>query len=145
MLWLSFSYFTFGPIYHSLQSWLLAISELRRNLVTNNGRANTRASEGAAKPRERLTLQSLARTEETATLYVTVLFSFPFVLFCICEHFFPSISPLGAYIQRDDLPEGFLRYESVGLIFGGAYFRNSTVITVLDSKKLLTFWIICLF
>ena len=133
MLWLNFSYFTFGPIYHSLQSRLFF-----------SDRANTRASEGAAKPRERLTLQSLARTEETATLYVTVPFSFPFVLFFICEQFFPSISPLGAYIQRGDLPEGFLRYESVGLYLeglkpGGAYFRNFKVITVLDSKKLLTF------
>ena len=66
------------------------------------------------------------------------------MLFCICEEFFPSISPLGASIQRDDLPEGFLRYESVGLYLEGlkpgrAYFRNFTVITVLDSKKLLTF------
>ena len=27
----------------------------------------------------------------------------------------------GAYIQRGDLTEGFLRYEFGGLIFGGAY------------------------
>ena len=33
----------------------------------------------------------------------------------------------GAYIWRGDLTEGFLRYEFVGLIFGGAYFRNFTV------------------
>ena len=34
---------------------------------------------------------------------------------------FPSTSPRGAYIWRDDLMEGFLRYRFGGLIFGGAY------------------------
>ena len=34
---------------------------------------------------------------------------------------FYSTSPLGAYIWRGDLTEGFLRYEFGGLIFGGAY------------------------
>ena len=36
---------------------------------------------------------------------------------------FPSTSPQGAYIKfwRDDLMEGFLRYQFGGLIFGGAY------------------------
>ena len=33
----------------------------------------------------------------------------------------------GAYIQRGDLTEGFLRYDFGGLIFRGAYFRNFTV------------------
>ena len=33
----------------------------------------------------------------------------------------PSTSPLGAYIWRGDLTEGFLRYQFGGLIFGGAY------------------------
>ena len=37
-------------------------------------------------------------------------------------------APQGAYIRKDDVPEGFLRYEFVGLIFGGAYFRNFTVL-----------------
>ena len=32
------------------------------------------------------------------------------------------------YIWRGDLTEGFLRYRIGGLIFGGAYFRNFTVI-----------------
>ena len=44
---------------------------------------------------------------------------------------FPSTSPGGvgggAYIRRGDVTEGFLRYEFVGLIFGGAYFRNFMV------------------
>ena len=33
-------------------------------------------------------------------------------------------APPGAYIQRGDLTEGFLRYDFGRLIFGGAYFRN---------------------
>ena len=37
-------------------------------------------------------------------------------------------APGGAYIWRGDLTEGFLRYEFGGLIFGGAYFRNFTVL-----------------
>ena len=34
----------------------------------------------------------------------------------------------GAYIRRSDLTEGFLRYDFGGLIHGGAYFRNFTVL-----------------
>ena len=44
----------------------------------------------------------------------------PLLLCCLYK-------PPGAYIRRGDLTEGFLRYEFVGLIFGGAYFRNFTV------------------
>ena len=40
--------------------------------------------------------------------------------------------PRGAYIRRDDLTEGFLRYDFKGLIFGGAYFRNFTVTLVTE-------------
>ena len=36
--------------------------------------------------------------------------------------------PRGAYIRRSDLTEGFLRYDFGGLIHGGAYFRNFTVL-----------------
>ena len=39
-----------------------------------------------------------------------------------------------AYICMGDLTEGFLRYEFGGLIHGGAYFRN---FTVLDRKTVL--------
>ena len=58
----------------------------------------------------------------------TVFALFYFVL----ESNFPSTSPRGAYIWRDDLTEGFLRFRFEGLIFGGfihggAYFRNFTV------------------
>ena len=48
---------------------------------------------------------------------------FLFVLHCIWGQF-PSTSPAGwggAYIRRSDLTQGFLWYESRGLIFGGAY------------------------
>ena len=36
--------------------------------------------------------------------------------------------PPGSYIQRDDLTEGFLSYDFGGLLFGGANFRNFTVL-----------------
>ena len=51
------------------------------------------------------------------------IYSFRFVFLCISGQF-PSTSPQGAYIWRGDLTEGFLRYEFVGLIFGGAYTRR---------------------
>ena len=52
-----------------------------------------------------------------------------FALFCIVfEGNFKSTTPLGTYIWRGDLTEGFLRYRFGGLIFGGAYFRNFTVV-----------------
>ena len=37
-------------------------------------------------------------------------------------------APRGAYIRRGDLMVGFLPYDFGGLIFGGAYFQNFTVI-----------------
>ena len=40
-------------------------------------------------------------------------------------------APWGAYIWRGDLTEGFLHYEFGGLIHGGAYFRNFTVVLFL--------------
>ena len=43
----------------------------------------------------------------------------------------PSTSPPGACIRRGDLTEGFLRYDFGGLIYGGAYFRNFTVLGAL--------------
>ena len=45
---------------------------------------------------------------------------FCFVLLCIWGQF-PSTTHLEAYIWRGDLTKGFLRYEFVGLIHGGAY------------------------
>ena len=37
-------------------------------------------------------------------------------------------APQGAYIWRGNLTEGFFCYDSGGLIFGGAYFRNFKVL-----------------
>ena len=56
----------------------------------------------------------------------TEIYRFCFVLLCIWQQF-PSTRPRGAYIWRGDLMEGFLCYEFGELIFGGAYFQNSTV------------------
>ena len=56
------------------------------------------------------------------------IYHFCFVLPCI-QGQIPSTSPSGgAYIWRGDLTEGFLRYNFGELIFGGAYFRNFTVV-----------------
>ena len=53
---------------------------------------------------------------------------FFFVVICIWGQFPNTSSPApGAYIWRDDLTEGFLRFEFGGLTHGGAYFRNFTV------------------
>ena len=43
-------------------------------------------------------------------------------------------APPGAYIWRGDLTEGFLRYRFGGFIFGGAYFRNFTVILLQKTR-----------
>ena len=48
------------------------------------------------------------------------IYHFCFVLLCIRGQI-PITSPRGAYIRRGDLTEGFLRYDSGGFIFGGAY------------------------
>ena len=61
------------------------------------------------------------------------IYHFCFVLLCIREQI-----PLnrGAYIRRGDLTEGFLRYDFEGLIFGGAYCRNFTVVSSKSVKRL---------
>ena len=50
-----------------------------------------------------------------------------FLCFTLYLRTISKYKPTGAYIWRDDLTEGFLRYGFWGFIFGGAYFRNSTV------------------
>ena len=45
-----------------------------------------------------------------------LLYRYCFVLLCISKY-----QPPRAKIRRDDLTEGFLRYEFKGLIFGGAH------------------------
>ena len=46
----------------------------------------------------------------------------------VFEGNFSNTNPRGAYIRKGDLTEGFLRYRFGGLIHGGAYFRNFTVL-----------------
>ena len=62
-----------------------------------------------------------------ASLIVESKFTVLVLFYFLFEGNFPSTSPRGAYIWRGDLTEGFLRYRSGGLIFGGVYFRNFTV------------------
>ena len=50
------------------------------------------------------------------------------LFYFVCEGNFQVQAPVLTYIWRGDLTEGFLRYEFGGLIFGGAYFRNFTVL-----------------
>ena len=52
---------------------------------------------------------------------------------------FPRTSSWGAYIWKGDLTEGFSRYRFGGLILGGAYFRDFTVIQVNLGVKLNLF------
>ena len=68
------------------------------------------------------------------------IYHFYFLLLCIRRQI-PSTSPPpggGAYIRRGHLTEGFLRYDFGGLIFGGVYFRNFTVL-YLHAKRYCTY------
>ena len=51
------------------------------------------------------------------------------LFYFVFEGNFPSTSPRGAYIWRGDLTGGFLCSRFGGRIFGGAYFRNFTVVS----------------
>ena len=62
-----------------------------------------------------------------ASLIVGSKFTVFALFYFIFEGNFPSTNPLGAYIWRGDLTEGFLGYRFGGLIFGGSYFRNFTL------------------
>ena len=69
-----------------------------------------------------------------ASLIVASKFTVFALFYFVFQGNFPSTSPRGAYIWRGDLTEGFLCYrfgELIfgGLIHGGAYFRNFTVLT----------------
>ena len=71
----------------------------------------------------------------------------PFLL-CFIISYLRAISkfkPLGAYIRRGDLTEGFLRYESGDLIHGGAYFRNFTVFNLFFFCLFVLFLVCLLF
>ena len=50
------------------------------------------------------------------------------LFYFVFEGQFEVQAPRGAYIQRGNLTGFFLRYDIGGLIFGGAYFRNFTVL-----------------
>ena len=64
-----------------------------------------------------------------ANLIVRGKFTIFALFYFVFEDNFPSTSPPGgAYIWRGDLTEGLLCYEFGGLIHGGAYFRNFTVL-----------------
>ena len=63
-----------------------------------------------------------------ASLIVRSKFTFFALYYFVFEDNFPSTSPQGACIWKGDLTEGFLCYQFGRLIFGGAYFRNFTVI-----------------
>ena len=52
------------------------------------------------------------------------------LFYFVIEGNFQVQAPGGAYILRGTLTEGFLCYEFAVLIFGGAYFRNFTVIKI---------------
>ena len=65
-----------------------------------------------------------------ASLIVGGKFTIFALFYCVFEGDFPSTSPQGAYIWRGDLMEGFFRYRFRGLIFGGAYIRNFTVVNL---------------
>ena len=57
------------------------------------------------------------------------------MFYLVLEGEFQVQAPRGAYIQRGDLTEGFLRYDFGGLLFGGAYFWNFTVTTQKQEKN----------
>ena len=63
-----------------------------------------------------------------ASLIVGSKFTVFALFYFVFEGNFPSTSSPGAYIWRGDLTEAFLRYHFRGLIFGGAYFQNFTVL-----------------
>ena len=58
---------------------------------------------------------------EWASLTFGIIFTVLALFYFVFEGNFPSTSPRRAYIWRGDLTEGFLRYQSGGLIFGGAF------------------------
>ena len=62
-----------------------------------------------------------------ASLIVGSKFTVFALFYFVFEGNFQVQAPVETFIWRDNLTEGFLRYEFGGLIFGGAYFRNFTV------------------
>ena len=73
---------------------------------------------------------NLRFTPDWVSLIVGSKFTVFALFYFVFEGNFPSTSPRGAYIWRGDLTEGFLRYRFGGLIHGGAYLRNFTVVSI---------------
>ena len=69
---------------------------------------------------------------DRASLIVGRKFTVVALFYLVFEGNFQVQAPEGACIWRGDLTEGFLRYEFGGLIFGGAYFWNFTVLSNTD-------------
>ena len=67
---------------------------------------------------------------DCASLVVGRKFTVLALFYFVFEGNIPSTSPRGAYIKYKNPPltGDFLRYPFGGLIFGGAYFRNFTVL-----------------
>ena len=69
-----------------------------------------------------------------ASLIVGSKFTVIALFYFVFQGNFPSASPRGAYIWRGDLTEGFFSVTGLGglhlegLVNGGAYFRNFTVV-----------------
>ena len=54
------------------------------------------------------------------------------LFYFVFESKFQVQAPRGAYIQRGDLTEGFLSYDSGGLIFGGGYTWKGLIFGILQ-------------
>ena len=74
-----------------------------------------------------------------ASLIVGSKFTVFALFYFVIDGNFPSTSPRGAHIWRGDLTEDFLRHPFGGLIFGGAYFRNFTVVSQVWWSQLFRF------
>ena len=66
-----------------------------------------------------------------ASLLVGRKFTIFALFYFVFESKFQVQAPRGAYIQRGDLTEGFLRYDSGGRIFRGAYTWKGLIFGIL--------------
>ena len=62
------------------------------------------------------------------------------LFYFVFEDNFQVQAPGGAYVWRDDLTEGFLGYESGGLIFGGAYTSRGLYSELNGIVQRFTWW-----
>ena len=73
---------------------------------------------------------------DRASLIVGRKFTVFSLFFFLFKGNFQVQAPRGAYIWRGDLTEGFLRCKFGELIFGGAYFRNFTVLLLASLNEI---------